>query len=163
MILIPIPHVGAPEMHVFRAIPETGSISMDSLKKKVGDKKIFKIGMGKASQRKLIIRDKATKEISRVSGIDGQIDSIQQSLIAIETMGVKGVSPQDIKNLKKRKLIQNKTIKFYLISKGVAYQRKFVKPIAEVTMNDVKSFLNEETCVYIYIYLYQSIFMDISI
>jgi phenylalanyl-tRNA synthetase alpha chain len=118
---------GSPEYQVFSAVPEQG-INMKDLQDQLGD--IAKIGLGPCMKSKWLV--KKGDIIERI--LHQVVDETAQMLstISMNDSG-SGVSEEDLKNLKKRKLIQQIIRKSYKISKGPDYRPQRTKKHADLT------------------------------
>lgn len=117
---------GSPEYQVFNAVRDSG-ISMAELQNLVGDS-ISKIGLGPCMKSKWLKKDgdKILRVVSEVK------DESAEILKAIAS-GSTSISEDELKNLKRRKLVQQVTRKSYKITKGAEFQPKRVRKMADIT------------------------------
>lgn len=121
---------GSPEVQLFMAIPPEG-ISKVDLENKLG-KNIFKIATQQAIKNKWVEIDKHT--VSRkVQLVD---DKVKAMLIGIQDG--EAVSPEEIAELKRRKLISQQTWKGYLVKKGPKYAPERKKPATDLTRDNLQ-------------------------
>uniref|UniRef100_A0A1I8ASY8 phenylalanine--tRNA ligase n=1 Tax=Steinernema glaseri TaxID=37863 RepID=A0A1I8ASY8_9BILA len=115
---------GSHEYQVYAAIPADG-LERDELMKK----DFAKVGFGKAKQNgwidikgKVIVRKAADVK-----------DTVREDLLAIKEGRYEDVDPARTKDLKKRKLISEATIKGVKVGKGPAFKTELEKPEVELT------------------------------
>lgn len=116
---------GSPEFQVYSLVPSgTNGIALTELQSKLGD--VAKIGLGPCMKNKWL--KKQGESVLRVA--EGITD---------ETAGVLGqvssgnVDEEELKNLKRRKLVQQITRKSYKITKGPEYRPQRVRKMADLT------------------------------
>lgn len=115
---------GSPEVQVFNAIPAEG-VERAQLDEAVGAATL-KVGMSACMKNKWIRLDKADGKFYR--NVESVEDEVASQLRNIETANgnLSAVTNDEAKNLKRRNLIEVRTRKFYMLSKGpnFATQRK---------------------------------------
>ncbi|KAG6546289.1 hypothetical protein Mapa_012329 [Marchantia paleacea] len=116
---------GSAEMQVFLAVPPEG-ITLPDLKAKVGDK-LLNVGQKNAMKNGWIVMQKPLMK-RKVAEAE---DIVRSQLVAIKDG--QDVSPDVIKDLKKRNLIARKLWKGYEVCKGPKYALKRSKPATDVT------------------------------
>lgn len=118
---------GSPEFQVYQAVPAEG-ISVVELNTAMGE--IAKIGLGPCMKNKWLKKD--GDRIVRI--VEGVKDDTAISLadLANPTAASK-LSEDDLKNLKRRKLVNQIVRKSYRITKGVEFQPTRVRRLADLT------------------------------
>jgi uncharacterized protein YdcH (DUF465 family) len=122
---------GSAEVQVFNAVPTEG-IAIAALNSQLGD--VAKIGMGVCMKNKWL-----RKEGDKVMRIVSTVEDETSKILSI----VGGVVPppeEEMKNLKKRKLVDVVTRKSYKVTKGPDFRPKRVKKVADLN----KSMLGEK-------------------
>lgn len=116
---------GSPEYQVFKAI--TASTTVADIQSQLGE--TGKIGLGKCLQNKWV-----KKEGDVLVKLKDEVeDEVVSVLSLVQLSGGNLKEDDELKNLKKRKLVQQVTRKSYRITKGPAYQPVRVKRMAEIT------------------------------
>lgn len=116
---------GSLEYQVFQAVPSQG-ITMDELNQILGEN-IVKIGLGPCMKNKWVKKDKNL--IIRL--MDNVYDETAEQLRQLASGGV--LSEDDLKNLKKRKLVNQQVRKSYRIEKGEEFSERRQKRCADIT------------------------------
>ena len=118
---------GSPEFQVYQEVPSEG-INVNDLNASLGN--TAKIGLGPCMKNKWLKKD--GDRILRI--IDGVKDDTATSLSAIANPTVSSeVSEEDLKNLKRRKLVNQIVRKSYKIVKGPEFQPRRVRKAADLT------------------------------
>lgn len=121
---------GTPEYRLVNLLKVGEEKSRDELEKELGSKEEMKLATNKAMQNKWI---KSTKtSINRL--VEEVKDDTAQELRNL--LEVKDPNKHDkalIEDLKKRKMIQIKQIKYYKVTKGSSYRTKRVAEVADLT------------------------------
>jgi phenylalanyl-tRNA synthetase alpha chain len=137
---------GSPEVQVFEAVPDAG-IAVGELNKLLGE--TAKIGMGVCMKNKWL-QKKGDIIVRSVVQVVDETRTILQEVAE----GNCSASEEELKNLKKRKLVQQITRKSYKISKGAEFRGKRVKKMADLH----KSMLGSKDEVSIFSFCWSSIF-----
>lgn len=116
---------GSPEFQVFNMVPSDG-IAVAELNKIAGE--VGKIGLGPCMKNKWLKKD-GDRIVKNIVSIKDEL-ALQLSDIL---SGKSSLSEDDLKNLKRRKLVQQITRKSYKIGKGAEYQVKRVRKIADMS------------------------------
>jgi phenylalanyl-tRNA synthetase alpha chain len=117
---------GSPEIQVLQAIPADG-ITVANLNKLLGE--TAKIGVGVCMKNKWIQKK---GEMLMTTGKE-VIDETQKVLQQVqETSGI-NMNEEELKNLKKRKLVQQITRKSYRVLKGPDFRENRVRKVADLT------------------------------
>ena len=118
---------GSPEFQVFSTVVNNGgNIGVNELNQRLGE--LSKIGLGPCLKNKWLKKEGET--IVKVS--DDVVDEVQVMLLDVNS-NKNSVSEDNLKNLKRRKLVQMITRKSYRITKGESYQPTRVKRMADLT------------------------------
>ncbi|KAB2035993.1 hypothetical protein ERO13_D04G167200v2 [Gossypium hirsutum] len=121
---------GSPEVQLFLAVPQEGSISKDELQKKL-EPSVFKIGCSQAGKNKWVDMG---KQVSRkVQHVE---DKVKDLLIRIQKGEALG--KDDINSLKARKLIVAQTWKGYSVKKGPNYAPTRKKVATDLTRENLQ-------------------------
>lgn len=112
---------GSPEFRVYQAVSAEG-MSVAELNSSLGD--VAKIGLGPCMKNKWLKKD--GDRILRIA--EGVKDETATSLANLST-----ASEDDLKNLKRRKLVNQVVRKSYKITKGVEFQPTRVRKAADLT------------------------------
>jgi len=125
---------GSPEYQVFKAISASTATTVADIQSQLGD--IGKIGLGKCLQNKWVKKEgellvKIKEDV--VDEVIAVLSLIQSSSSSSNGNGGELKEDEELKNLKKRKLVQQITRKSYRLFKGPAYQPVRVKRMAELT------------------------------
>ena len=133
---------GSPEFRVYQAVSAEG-MSVAELNSSMGD--VAKIGLGPCMKNKWLKKD--GDRILRIA--EGVKDETAASLADLSNpLSTSKPSEEDLKNLKKRKLVNQVVRKSYKITKGVEFQPTRVRKAADLTKemlgvaSDVSSFCN---------------------
>ncbi|KAL3315964.1 hypothetical protein Ciccas_005391 [Cichlidogyrus casuarinus] len=121
---------GSHEYVIFNAIPAEGKVPSDSLN---SISQYSKVGLSKALAAKWITLEKTDTGplVSRkVSSVE---DEVQKALIKIHQMNLNDVPKNTVIDLKKRKLISEGKITWYLVSRGENFTTKIEKPELDLT------------------------------
>lgn len=116
---------GSPEYQVFESVPSEGGILMTELQSKLGD--IVKIGLGPCMKSKWL--KKQGDSIVRVT----PNVSDETAILLRNVLNVIEIGEEDLKNLKRRKLIQQITRKSYQLIKGADFKPQRVRKMADLT------------------------------
>ena len=121
---------GSPEVVVYNTIAsaENGTILVTELNQKLGE--IAKIGVGACMKNKWVkkVGDKLVKDV------DAVVDEVVQQLEEISIGNVNNkVTENDLKNLKRRQLVEQKTRKSCKILKGTDYREIRVRKMPTLT------------------------------
>lgn len=121
---------GSPEYQVFQAVPVEG-ITVAELQNQLKD--ICKIGLGQCMKNKWLKKD--GDMIYRV--IDSVLDETSTILSALNNLNLTGngsePNEEDMKNFKRRKLVNQIVRKSLKITRGPAYRVKRVRKMADLT------------------------------
>ena len=120
---------GSPEFQVFKAVP-AGGIELKILQDQLGE--VAKIGLGPCMKNKWLV--KKGEVVERL--VDVVVDETAQLLAKVDRSQsefVDGVPEEELKNLKKRKLVLQVSRKSYRISKGLGYKPQRVRKLADLT------------------------------
>lgn len=138
---------GSPEYQVFISVPAEG-ISLEALQQVVPPA-VVKIGLGACMKNKWLKKqgDLILKSVDSV--VDETMDLLKK--LSLEN----SLSEDDLKNLKRRKLVQQITRKSYRVSRGPDYRPKRVRKMADLTREMLGN--KNEVSFLIISYLYSSI------
>lgn len=116
---------GSPEMQVYTTIPAEG-INVIDLQSKLGD--VAKIGLGPCMKNKWLKKqgDMILKLVDNVK------DETSEQLASLASNS-STLTEEDLKNLKRRKLVQQVNRKSYKISKGPDFQERRTRKMADLT------------------------------
>lgn len=135
---------GSPEYHVFQLLLEnidlnSGCINIPACQKSNRfSKKTYNLGFGKCLKAKWIEKNAdATFHILEKD----IVDEVQLQLQEIHSNVNFNLPPKVIKILKKRKLCKTQSQNYWLISKGMEYQPTRVKPISDLTLDDIEKYM----------------------
>ncbi|KAK8490269.1 hypothetical protein V6N11_048195 [Hibiscus sabdariffa] len=121
---------GSPEVQLFLAVPQEGSISKDELQKKL-QPSVFKIGCSQAGKNKWVDMG---KQVSRkVQHVE---DKVKDLLIRVQNG--EEIGKDDVNSLKARKLIVAQTWKGYSVRKGPNYAPKRKKVATDLTRENLQ-------------------------
>ncbi|KAL1190284.1 Phenylalanine--tRNA ligase alpha subunit, cytoplasmic [Cardamine amara subsp. amara] len=122
---------GSPEVQLFLAVPEEGSISKDELQKKLAPS-VFKIGCSQAGKNKWV---EMGKQVSRkVQHVE---DKVKGLLLQIQEG--KEIDIDSITSLKARKLIAPQIWKGYSVKKGPNYAPERKKVATDLTRENLQN------------------------
>uniref|UniRef100_A0A1J3D4E5 phenylalanine--tRNA ligase n=2 Tax=Noccaea caerulescens TaxID=107243 RepID=A0A1J3D4E5_NOCCA len=122
---------GTPEIQLFLAVPEEGSISKDELQKKLAPS-VFKIGCSQAGKNKWV---EMGKQVSRkVQHVE---DKVKALLLQIQEG--KDVDKDGINSLKARKLIAPQIWKGYSVKKGPNFAPERKKVATDLTRENLQN------------------------
>ncbi|KFK30504.1 hypothetical protein AALP_AA7G270700 [Arabis alpina] len=122
---------GSPEVQLFLAVPEEGSISKDELQKKLAPS-VFKIGCSQAGKNKWV---EMGKQVSRkVQHVE---DKVKGTLLQIQEG--KEIDKDGITSLKARKLIAPQVWKGYSVKKGPNYAPERKKVATDLTRENLQN------------------------
>lgn len=119
---------GSHEANVFKLIGTEGAAQSEIMKLPIG-----KIGISKALAAGWIKLDKAGGNVRLVRKVDSIEDVVQNELLLISKGKEKELSPKSLQEIKKRKLVSEVTVKFYLIKKGPSFTTVLSKPEVDLT------------------------------
>uniref|UniRef100_A0A646QF40 phenylalanine--tRNA ligase n=1 Tax=Hemiscolopendra marginata TaxID=943146 RepID=A0A646QF40_9MYRI len=121
---------GSHEAIVFYAIPNNGILQRELMKIIPS----YKIGFSKAMSAGWIYIDKANEGgplvKKKVSSIEDVVQQLLRNILSCDDDGITEVQKQEFK---KRKLLQEITVKSYIISKGPEFNTSFAKLDADLT------------------------------
>ena len=142
---------GSPEYQVFITVANNngGNIGVNDLNQRLGE--LSKIGLGPCLKNKWL--KKEGEVIVKVS--DNVVDEVQVMLLDVNS-NKNIVSEENLKNLKRRKLVQMITRKSYRITKGESYQPTRVKRMADLTKEMLGNLDEVSINLIYYYYLYLS-------
>ncbi|KAG7544537.1 Phenylalanyl-tRNA synthetase class IIc alpha subunit [Arabidopsis suecica] len=122
---------GSPEVQLFLAVPEEGSISKDELQKKLAPS-VFKIGCSQAGKNKWVEMGKqVSRKVKHVEDkVKGQLLQIQEG---------KESDKDSINSLKARKLIVPQIWKGYSVKKGPNYAPERKKVATDLTRENLQN------------------------
>ncbi|CAE6151655.1 unnamed protein product [Arabidopsis arenosa] len=122
---------GSPEVQLFLAVPEEGSISKDELQKKLAPS-VFKIGCSQAGKNKWVEMGKqVSRKVKHVEDkVKGQLLQIQEG---------KESDKDSIISLKARKLIVPQIWKGYSVKKGPNYAPERKKVATDLTRENLQN------------------------
>ena len=118
---------GSPEYQVFHAIPSERGIDVKVLQDSMGE--IAKIGLGPCMKNKWVVK-KGDQLLRAVESIQ---DLTAAMLSSIHSQDHSSIPEEEMKNLKKRKLVQQVIRKSYRILKGKSFQTTRKKKFADLT------------------------------
>lgn len=118
---------GSPEFQVLNSVPTEG-IALTTLQNNLGD--VCKVGLGQCLKNKWL--KKEGDLVVRLSNMTLEDDTLKQLSLILNNNAI-GLSEDDLKNLKRRKLAQQLTRKSYKITKGPEYRTKRIKKVADIT------------------------------
>ncbi|CAA7020611.1 unnamed protein product [Microthlaspi erraticum] len=122
---------GAPEVQLFLAVPEEGSISKDELQKKLAPS-VFKIGCSQAGKNKWV---EMGKQVSRkVQHVEDKVKSL-----LLQIQEGKDVDKDGISSLKARKLIAPQIWKGYSVKKGPNFAPERKKVATDLTRENLQN------------------------
>ncbi len=122
---------GTPEFRLLQLLQPGEEKTRDELGKLLGTKDELQIGSNKGMQNKWITSSKTS--IKRVVGDDVKDETAAKLQAMIENKNPKDYDKNIIAELKKRKMITIKPIKFYKVTKGVNYRPKRIPEVADLT------------------------------
>lgn len=123
---------GSHEAQVFNAVPADG-IDQATLNKSFTDATVSKVGFSKAIAAGWIQLDKSAGKPVVRRKVDSIEDTVKDLLVRIASLKIDDVSDSQKSELKKRKLINESTIKSYDLSKGPKFTVKIEKPETDIT------------------------------
>lgn len=98
---------GSPEYQLYQSVPSQSEISRDELSQKF-DKKTFNVGFSKCMKNKWLIFDKSSNCLKRNENLNENVtDTVAQQLQSIQMKGLDSIQANELKDLKKRKLLKN--------------------------------------------------------
>uniref|UniRef100_A0A1J3EQR0 phenylalanine--tRNA ligase n=1 Tax=Noccaea caerulescens TaxID=107243 RepID=A0A1J3EQR0_NOCCA len=122
---------GTPEIQLFLAVPEEGSISKDELQKKLAPS-VFKIGCSQAGKNKWV---EMGKKVSRkVQHVEDRVKNL-----LLQTQEGLEIDKESLSSLKARKLIEPKIWKGYSVKKGPKYAPKRKNFATDLTVENLKN------------------------
>ena len=119
---------GTPEYRVFVHIPAEG-MPMKQAQDDLGD--LYKFGFQNAAKKKWLQIDKATSSIKKLK--ETVVDDEKELLEKIANGDFTGVDDKTKGLLKKRKLIEQKKISGFNVSKGESFQKEVVEKMADLS------------------------------
>jgi len=130
---------GSHEAVLYSAVPENGAgITKQDLMKKVSPE-VGKIGFSKALQSSWILIDKSDGGLVKRK-VDSIEDIVHKDLKSLkESSNTLNVSEKTLSEYKKRKLVEEKTVKRYIITKGENFTTKVEKAATELTAEMIAS------------------------
>lgn len=121
---------GTPEYRLVNLLKPDEEKAREELEKALGSKDEFKIATNKAMQNKWIASTKTS--IKRIAGeVSDETAKMLKSLQ--ETKDLDKLNKAVVQDLKKRKLIHVKPIKYYKVTKGTGYKTKRTAEVADLT------------------------------
>lgn len=119
---------GSPEMLVYHTIASSqgASIAVAALNAQLGD--VAKIGLGACMKNKWV---KKVGDQLQIASTDVS-DEVAKQLSLVDA-GDATISEADLKNLKRRQMVEQKTRKFCKISRGEEYQEQRVRKVVTLT------------------------------
>ena len=117
---------GSPEYQVFQAVPADGGISVAQLNTLCGE--VAKIGLGPCMKNKWLKKD--GDNILRIAASVADETAAQLAQVG---NGASILSEDDLKNLKRRKLVNQVVRKSFKITKGPDFQPQRTRKLAELT------------------------------
>jgi|LauGreSBDMM110SN_4_FD.fasta_scaffold14044_1 phenylalanyl-tRNA synthetase alpha chain len=119
---------GSPEYQVYQAVPnDSNGITMAQLQTIIGD--MAKIGLGPCMKNKWLKKQGE----SVIKTADNVIDETSIVLSKIKSGSYSDIPEDELKNLKKRTLVQQINRKSYKITKGPEFKEKRVRKMADLT------------------------------
>ncbi|XP_010446466.1 PREDICTED: phenylalanine--tRNA ligase alpha subunit, cytoplasmic [Camelina sativa] len=122
---------GSPEVQLFLAVPEEGSISKDELQKKLAPS-VFSIGCSQAGKRRWV--QMGMQVSRRVQNVE---DEVKDQLLQIQEG--KEVDNDSISSLKARKLIIKETWTGYSVKKGPNYAPERKEVATDLTRENLQN------------------------
>lgn len=120
---------GSPEMRVLSAVPLEGGIALRELQSILGD--VAKIGMGQCMKNKWV--KKEGDLVIRLAP-EGLVDETARILrLVLNGEATTIADENELKNLKKRKLVSQITRKSVRVTKGPEFREKRVRKVADLT------------------------------
>lgn len=119
---------GSPEAQYFNAVPAGDGILKKDLDDKFGP--TAKLAFPAAMQAKWVAFDKGTQKVTRTVE---SITDVVATLLKEMQANPNGVSEQDKSNLKRRRMLNELTVKSFRITKGANFKPTFKKPVADLT------------------------------
>lgn len=123
---------GSHEALVFAAVPSDG-IEQPVLMKSFANANVGKLGFAKAMSNGWIVLDKSGGKPIVKRKVDAIEDQVQAMVKAIQSLHLDDVGEKDRTELKKRKLINEVTVKSYDIKRGSGFTLEISKPEADIT------------------------------
>ncbi|KAG1701704.1 Phenylalanine--tRNA ligase alpha subunit A [Nymphon striatum] len=121
---------GSHEALLYKAVPQDGILQADLLKNVPNSK----LGFGKAMSNGWITVDKKCAGGARVfKKVDQIEDQVQLCLQKIADLKISEISDNQKNDFKKRKLLQENTLKSYNLKKGSAFSLSVSKPETDLT------------------------------
>lgn len=117
---------GSPEVQVFNAIATDGTSIAELNKMLPAD--IIKIGMGSCMKNKWVKKEGDLLKRAQESVVDNTMRQLSELSVSSSA-----VTEEDLKNLKRRKLVDQITRKYYCITKGPEYRQHRVKKFTDLT------------------------------
>ena len=128
---------GSHEALVFAAIPASGAISQPDLMKAVGA--VAKVGLGKAMAAGWIASTKENGVAMITRKVSSVEDKVKADMAMIKAGKAEGVPDKARNEYKKRKLLQEVTVKSYILSKGPSFTTKIEKAETDLTPEMIAS------------------------
>jgi hypothetical protein len=135
---------GSAEVQVYNAVPSSegseegrGGLTIAELNERVGSSDVVKIGLGVCMKNKWL-KKAGDKIVRAASSIKDETSSVLTKIT--ERQGQDTIPEEELKNLKKRKLVQQITRKSYRVIKGPDFKEKRVRKVADLH----KSMLGEK-------------------
>ena len=133
---------GSPEFQVYKAVPSEG-VNVVDLNASLGE--VAKIGLGPCMKNKWLKKD--GDRILRL--VEGVKDETASNLAAIaDPSSASATSEEELKNLKRRKLVNQIVRKSYKITKGVEFKPLRVKRAADLTKEMLGLASDVSYCIY---------------
>ena len=141
---------GSPEVRLARAVLAAGAAgaTVPSLMTTLGDPKSYKAGFSQCMKQRWVKLDKKANRLMATRD-DEPTDIVAQQLAALQAAGGfverldagSGVTVDDgaVKQLKRRKLLEARTLSSFRVAKGPAFALKRKKAAADLTADMLKS------------------------
>uniref|UniRef100_A0A0N4ZE13 phenylalanine--tRNA ligase n=1 Tax=Parastrongyloides trichosuri TaxID=131310 RepID=A0A0N4ZE13_PARTI len=129
-----IANEGSHEFRVWEAIGKDGISQSEIMKLPFG-----KIGQSKAMQNKWIAIDKSGGDVKLIRKVDNLLEDPVRNELKVCLKDPSKLSPNTIKELKKRKLLVEVTTKKVIVSKGPSFTTTIVKHEADLTPELIQS------------------------
>uniref|UniRef100_A0A8C5LLP8 Phenylalanine--tRNA ligase alpha subunit n=1 Tax=Leptobrachium leishanense TaxID=445787 RepID=A0A8C5LLP8_9ANUR len=126
---------GSHEARVFHSLPKEGMAQSQLMKLPIG-----KIGFSKAMSNRWIKLDKSADGGPRVfQAVDLVEDAVKEKLLLVLQGKEEGVNDKERSELKKRKLLNEVTIKTYWVTKGSGFSTSIAKQETDLTPEMIAS------------------------
>jgi phenylalanyl-tRNA synthetase alpha chain len=122
-----IASIGSAEFRVYSAVPAEGGADLSEVQARVGEA-VTKIGLGQCMKNKWLKKD-GEKIVRLASDVK---DTTRDVLLAVQQMTAP-VDEEEMKNLKRRKLVQQVVRKSFRLSKGPCFRPVRARRYADLT------------------------------